>query len=80
MEYEIELADILKRSIQRFYENLVGMMNTIDHRMIKRYLSHLDQVENAKLALALVNNEDKVQGSVASVDDTPPLVCAQECI
>ena len=37
---------------------------------------NLYQVEDAKLAFALVDDKDEVEGCVASIDDSPPLVPA----
>lgn len=80
VEDEIELANIGEAAVERLDEDLgVGQLCTTDNSSPPgrglasngrrcRHSTHLDQVEDAQLALGLVDDEDKVERCVIAED------------
>jgi len=75
MEYQVELANVLERAIERLYENLFSREFKVSlerHCMLPLTIkvgSYLYKVQHAQLTLRLVHYEDEVERGVASVHD-----------
>lgn len=72
VKHEVQLADILKRSVERFYKNLSGKLehsgNLID------ITADLYQVQNPKLALRPIHHEHKIECCIVAINYPPSFI------
>ena len=69
---EVELAHILKTSIEGLDKHLQTTASGSNHRLA--VVTHLYQVQDPQFTLALVNDKDKVERSIVSINDPQVLV------
>lgn len=74
VENQVEFTHVLEAFVQRLHEHLQTKRVTSSHHHTDRPTSgsvspsHLDQIQNAQLALRRIHAEHEVQGGVVSVD------------